>query len=144
MTQLGVRNQSLRWRQGLETCSKSKANWREQGRSKWEMAERLWLGPASVHVCWWCSFHVQLEAFSWAQDRVLKKRLNQNRQGGRKLFPISHWSHYVSWLTHIPAIRSCVGSPKAPCPPVFSCTLPLHLRDLFTPSSGWWTSHFLS
>ena len=50
MTQSAVKNQGLRWRQGLEIGSKSKANWREQKRSVWETAERLvtWTGQ---HPC---------------------------------------------------------------------------------------------
>ena len=97
---------------------KVKSTLKGAGKIHMGMAERLWPRPAIVHVCWWCSFLVKLEALSWAQDRVLK-RLNQSRQGGRKLFPISLWSQYVSWLTHPPAIRSCIGSPKAPCTPGF-------------------------
>ena len=50
MTQSWVRNQGLRWRQGLETGSKSKANGREQRRSVWEMAERL-VTWACQHPC---------------------------------------------------------------------------------------------
>ena len=119
MTQSGVRNQGLRWRQGLETCSKSKAPWREQGRSTWEWQRGCDLDLPLSMSAGDVPFSLSLR-LSAGPNRVLK-RLNQNRQGGRKLFPISLWSQYVSWLTHTPAIRSCIGSPKAPCTPGFQC-----------------------
>ena len=30
----------------------------------------LWPGPASLQVCWWCSFHTQLEALGWDQGSL--------------------------------------------------------------------------
>ena len=65
MTQSRVRDQGLWWRQDLGICSKSKANWTEQGRSTWEMAERLvsWTGQCPCLL--WCSFILNLRSLAW-------------------------------------------------------------------------------
>ena len=63
--------------------------------------------PVSTHVCKWCSFPMQLEALSLDQDRVLKKRLNRNRQGSRHLFP-TYLSSVKSSCSHTPQDSGCV------------------------------------
>lgn len=141
MTQSCIRNQ----RPQLEAKSRVNES-RATGTGKdphGRQKRGLWPGLASLQICW-CSFYTQLEPLGWDQGRVLKKRLNQNRQGGRKLSPIYLSSQYVSWLKH-PLCTEVVcrfPSKHHTLPASSVHTQPFYLTDQSPPSSSRWMSSF--
>ena len=90
-------------------------------------------GPASIRVCWWCSFHTQLGPLNSDQERRLKKRLNwTDKVIGRSSPPT-----LPSLGPNIPtpsALSSCVDSLRATWPPCSRCA---HAAPSLL-SWGWW------
>ena len=166
ITQSAVRNHGIRWRQGLEIGSKSKANWwktkqnktkkqkqTNKKKSKLMGAEKIHVGDgreacdlnlsASMSAC---DVPSTLSVRPSAGIRTESWRRDWTGQGVRSSSPRPSAASLSDTHTHThPWTQIVCSFSQSTTSSLFPVhMLPLSLRDPGPPSCGWLKSHFLS